>query len=111
MQITLFKDLEKLLGLSDQTKKVFVNLGFQDFFLQILYKLSSQYKIPLTSENQDYIESLVKVIKRLLEYGVELKSTSTVIQRILINGSLIGYSRNKYVNVPHIFTKAIIKVL
>ena len=111
VQITLFKDLEKLLGLSDQTKKVFVNLGFQDFFLQILYKLSNQYKIPLTSENQDYIESLVKVIKRLLEYGVELKSTSTVIQRIVINGSLIGYSRNKYVNIPHIFTKAIIKVL
>ena len=53
----------------------------------------------------------MKVIKRLLEYGVELKSTSTVIQRIVINGSLIGYSRNKYVNVAHIFTKAIIKVL
>ena len=60
-----------------------------------------------------YIEHLVKVIKRLLEYGIEQKSTSTVIQRIVINSSLMqnGFSKNKYVNVAHIFTKAIVKVL
>ena len=111
IQIKILHDLDNLLALTSKNKKVFVNLGFQDFFLQILYKLSSQFKIPYTPENQEYIEKFVHVIQRLLEYGVELKN-STVIQRIVINSSLLqSYSKNKYVNVSHIFTKAIIKVL
>lgn len=61
------------------------------------------------------------VVKRLMEYGIDLKSSSTMIQRIVLSITLINNNqsvngrqnanKNKHVNVAHIFTQAVINIL
>ena len=62
VQIKTFEDLQYILFLNSLNKRVFVNFGFQEFLLQVIFKLSHQYKLPQTTENQQYVEGLVMVV-------------------------------------------------
>ena len=70
MQIKLFEDLDEILKFNTKNKQVFVNMGIQDFVLQILQKLCYQFKIPNININHGYIAGLVNFLKNTLSYGI-----------------------------------------
>lgn len=59
-----------------------------------------------------YVQGLVKIVERLLEYSVELKESSTSIQEILLTVGQGKPQRGvRAVNVAYELMKSVIKVL
>jgi len=81
VQIKLFEDLDEILKFNTKNRQVFVNMGIQDFVLQILQKLCYQFKIPNNNLNHGYITGLVNFLKNTLSYGIF--ETSNQLNQIL----------------------------
>ena len=44
----IFKEMEGILFLNQQNKRVFIAQGFEEIFLQVIDKLCTQYIVPFT---------------------------------------------------------------
>ena len=76
VQSNIFIDLESILRLNDRNKKIFIETGFQELIIQILMKLSTEYKVSNNQENLTYIERLMNLLEQSLIRGVETGSKS-----------------------------------
>ena len=105
----ILKEIESLLFLNPQNRRVFIVLGFEELFLQLVDKLSTQFLVPFTNQNLCYVQNVITVLQRLLEYGVDLRQNKNIIHRILVSAA---QKRGKqHLDVGHIFTKSIINIL